>query len=333
MDYSKHIYNLKTEDVHYFAHDRKNSHEITCYKSTLSNVYINNYYHISNKWALKQESYDHAPALENASFIRKTYWAVKNAFLHKSNLECGIWIINPWSHFYYHWLVETLPRLFEVRNEIKAPVILPHRYKNYDFVHESLQVFKAKPYFLNSNEVIRVKKLRYQSVFAPTGYFDNEKFYNYKSFLTDYIKEIDYKSPYGKYLYISRGNGLGRKIVNEKEVIEVLAASGFDVIEFNNHSWPEQLKIASEAKIMVGPHGGGLSNLMCMQGNSSLLELRPEGHFYYNCFFDLSIASKIKYYYQLCEPTNKEIDSHKSDLLVNIDLLKENITQIKKHIE
>ena len=54
------------------------------------------------------------------------------------------------------------------------------------------------------------------------------------------------------------------------------------------------------ARLYVGPHGAGLSNLVFMPLNSTVLEIRPRGRDK-GCYRLLSLACGINYYLSLGE--------------------------------
>ena len=72
-------------------------------------------------------------------------------------------------------------------------------------------------------------------------------------------KNID--KPY-RLIYITRKDALYRKIVNEKEIEDYLREIGFEIIQMSELPFLEHVKICAEAKIVVGPHGAGLSNIV-----------------------------------------------------------------------
>jgi capsular polysaccharide biosynthesis protein len=71
--------------------------------------------------------------------------------------------------------------------------------------------------------------------------------------------EINYTSD--KKIYITRNDALTRRVVNEQEVIEELTKIGFEIFSLEGLSIVDQAKLFSMAKIVVAPHGAGLTNL------------------------------------------------------------------------
>ncbi len=92
---------------------------------------------------------------------------------------------------------------------------------------------------------------------------------------TDFLRESfipeDVAEPH-RLIYISRKDALYRKIVNEKNVEDYLRSVGFEIIQMSELSFLEQVRTCAEAKIVVAPHGAGLSNIIFCQ-NAKILEM------------------------------------------------------------
>ena len=76
---------------------------------------------------------------------------------------------------------------------------------------------------------------------------------------------------------------------------------------------------------MVSNHGGGLTNMLFMPCGSSVFELRKKDDCLNNCFFALSSSLEIKYYYQTCDPVNNNEDVYTANIIVDVDLFRNNI--------
>jgi tetratricopeptide (TPR) repeat protein len=74
-------------------------------------------------------------------------------------------------------------------------------------------------------------------------------------------------------IYIRRHNTRNRRLINEEKVIEFLAQFGFEPIEPESLSFAEQIAVFSQAKIIVAPHGSGLTNLVFCRPGTQAIEL------------------------------------------------------------
>lgn len=86
----------------------------------------------------------------------------------------------------------------------------------------------------------------------------------------------DAANSYGSHIYISRLKSAARPLTNEKEIEEIMIAAGFDVIYMEDHSLEKQISIMSNAKLVVSPHGAGLTNMIFAQTGTSIIELIPD---------------------------------------------------------
>lgn len=74
-------------------------------------------------------------------------------------------------------------------------------------------------------------------------------------------------------LYISRKPGGWRSVINEEDVVNCLEQEGFEILRAENLSLTEQIRLFSEAKLIVGLHGAGLTNVL-FAPQAALLEIR-----------------------------------------------------------
>lgn len=105
-----------------------------------------------------------------------------------------------------------------------------------------------------------------------------------QQFLPDQI------GPPRRRLYVTRGGRKNtRRLENEAEVLDALAPRGFETVEPGSLSVAEQIRLFSEAEIVVGAHGAGLTNLVFCPVGAAVIELFPPD--YVNvCFWALASA-------------------------------------------
>lgn len=162
---------------------------------------------------------------------------------------------------------------------------------------------------------------------APSGNYDEEVLHGVRRLLLD-----RYGAPYsttgGERLYISRSRSLKRRISNEDEVIAVMSGLGFRIVHAEDHTFEEQVEMASHTTLFVSNHGAGLTNMLFMQTGGNVLELRHETDTINNCYFAMASALGINYYYQTCPSEDSSQDPHCADLRVDPDALGDTIRLI-----
>ncbi|UZR92537.1 glycosyltransferase family 61 protein [Chondrinema litorale] len=238
-------------------------------------------------------------------------------------------IHTPWFN-YYHWIEDSLTRLFllDYNNLEDYVLILPEEYKTVSFVEETLKNFRFKGIeWLSTGQHALIPNLIFpeQRVFCPN--YNPSTVLNLQSFFFEKYM-VDINSKKGKRIYIGRKNAR-RIIQNENEVISVLKSFDFEIHYFENSSFKEQIKLISDAIILVSPHGAALTNINFMKKGSKVLELHKrvtnKNDHHSKVYYHLANTLNLKYYHQLCEPVNPEMDFFESDLIVDIKKLNDNI--------
>ncbi|MBE9143948.1 tetratricopeptide repeat protein [Planktothrix mougeotii] len=77
---------------------------------------------------------------------------------------------------------------------------------------------------------------------------------------------------YPERIYISRGDARYRRVLNENEVIELLHPWGFVVVQLESMSFSQQVALFSQAKVIMGAHGSGLTNIIFCQPGTQVIE-------------------------------------------------------------
>jgi capsular polysaccharide biosynthesis protein len=235
------------------------------------------------------------------------------------------WIVDNWSHGYFHWLADALTRLYVIKEFARDLVLLlPHRYAALHFVQPSLKAFGVREVkFIGRDEVFLCRNLFVPTHTAPPGNHDAGVINGVRDLLlAEYGGDT---GAGGERIYISRGRARRRKIVNEEEVVAALREFDFRVIHAEDHSFGEQVRIASRASYLVSNHGAGLTNMLFMPAGASVLELRHEADRVNNCYFTLASVARLNYFYQTCEPETPGEDAHTANLRVDVATLKANV--------
>jgi hypothetical protein len=93
-------------------------------------------------------------------------------------------------------------------------------------------------------------------------------------------------------IYISRTKTTGRQVINEEEVLAALAPLGFVSYTMEKMSFADQVRLFSQAEIVVSPHGAALTNTLFSQ-NLSVIEFF--GSYGSPSFFLLAKALGFRY--------------------------------------
>ncbi len=135
-------------------------------------------------------------------------------------------------------------------------------------------------------------------------------------------KQISKNSSYPERIYISRHQASKRQVVNEPEVVSLLEKFGFKVLILESRSIAEQALYLANARIVIGPHGAGLTNLVfCNSGTKVIEFFAPE--YILVCYWVISNISGLEHYHLIGDEFEQDFSgkpAHKN-ILVNLEKL------------
>jgi hypothetical protein len=103
--------------------------------------------------------------------------------------------------------------------------------------------------------------------------------------------------PVGKRrLWVSRGRAKWRRLLNEDEIFPLLQKMDFERIDLEDLSFRQQVDLFSQAAVVAGPHGAGLTNLIFAPHGIRVLELFAPT-FVNPVFYSMTNALAQEYYY------------------------------------
>ncbi|MBW4533838.1 MAG: tetratricopeptide repeat protein [Pleurocapsa minor HA4230-MV1] len=181
-------------------------------------------------------------------------------------------------HVYYHWMFDILPRLELLRrSELK--------FKEIDwFVVNSL----SKPYQQETLDLMGIAQdkiiesdrhshIQASELIVPSfpGYLDWVPEGTIKFLRETFLPQINSNQNNQNYskIYVSRARAKNRRLVNEIEVSQLLTKLGFVTVFLEEMSFLEQVKTFASAKMIVSPHGSGLTNLVFCSPHTQVVEL------------------------------------------------------------
>lgn len=168
---------------------------------------------------------------------------------------------------YYHWLLEDLPAALRGR-EIVTDVRAVVGGKQPDYVFQSLEAF-------GFTGVVRTRKSGYLKnvIVAERGFDAGWPHPNDVGLLRKLISNAVPSSPRERF-YVTR-RGSRRSLSNELEIENYFRDLGFAVVRLESMSFLEQTHLFSNAEIVVGAHGAGLSNTVFCSPGTHIIELAP----------------------------------------------------------
>lgn len=249
--------------------------------------------------------------------------ALKKHLTDSTYLESAIWGMQEWAHNYFHWMTESLPLILAAYQKKNIPVLLSKQHLKYPHIKASLDLLNIPFCDYDLKSSVKVKKL--YAIQLPIVSFYNEFLLNnFKNTAIDLLSLTSEKKPY-RNIYISRKKATKRKIINEEKLLSILTENHFELIYMENYSIADQIKILFESKVVISSHGAGLTNILFMQPNTSVIELKANNNDYW-CYFSLARAAKLNYYYILCE--SDSINHRVANIIVNENKVKETLLKL-----
>ena len=254
----------------------------------------------------------------------------------KPAIETACILINPWSNNFWHWTVDTLTQLegiehYEQQTGIRPKLIIEANLRSWQ--RDSLKLLGY-----DENDWIAWQDFRrtVDKLIVPSFRRSYEEIHSEVSiaacqWLRQRILGNIYRiksdfSSFSPNIFISRRKALGRRIANENEVVEALKPLGFVTYILEEMSYVEQVKLFAQAKVIVAPHGAGLTNLLFAE-NPIILELF--GSYVGNEFANLARGLGFKYGCLGCQPPRGEIRQKDGDMVVDVAKLLDLLAMMK----
>lgn len=210
---------------------------------------------------------------------------------HPVEIPRAISLLKDHSRNYYHWLLECLPRaILALRQPIwaDAPFLvdagLPAQ------LIESLRVLSPTSKHIAIPKGLRlpVSELYFPSILSPThDYYGASP--RAEDFLIapesvallrgSFLSLVSWDvSEQPQYIYVARSGGTHRSIMNEVKVISALEKMGFTIVYPGKLTFVEQVALFANAKLIVGPTGAGMANIVFAKPDCKIAILAAATH-------------------------------------------------------
>lgn len=209
-------------------------------------------------------------------------------------------IASPGGNVYAHWLCDIMPRLAMLK---KAGIVEKVDKLIMSFGWLDWQVETLDRLGIDKSKIINTLDdpefhLHAKTVYVPS-YPNVHGTVN--GWVCDVARDIyiDGATPSKKSerLYVSRAKAVGRQTTNEEEVVSFLEKQyGFRKIFAEDYSTPDKARLFFDAECIVGPHGGGFTNLLFCSPGCKVIDMFPPGDFT-TYFWVLANANGLEYAY------------------------------------
>lgn len=187
---------------------------------------------------------------------------------------------------YWHWMYDSISRIGILEKNMKLNdfnfFLVPD--KKYKFQRETLKLLGIEKKSLSSK---KFKHIFANSVvatnhpwqFSKSAHKDIE---NVPGWITRWLRnkflKFKSKKKFYKKIYIDRSDSIinDRRIVNEDKIKKMLRKKKFKILKLTNYSFTQQIGIFNSAKIIVGNHGAGFTNLIFCKKNTKVVEFKDK---------------------------------------------------------
>ncbi|RHW43571.1 glycosyltransferase family 61 protein [Neobacillus notoginsengisoli] len=228
---------------------------------------------------------------------------------------------------YYHWMYETLPRIHLIRQSglTADSYIMKAEQTPIHFHNESLGILGVEEgQIIKTNTAIHIQAdnliVPSQPAFATKWAYDFLR----RTFLTK-IGKISKK----KRIYISRK--WSRKIINEDELMELLASYHFIKVELEHLSIRKQAELFANSEAIIAPHGAGLTNLTFCSPSTKVIEIFSPTYIT-SLFWVISSFGQLKYHYFIGNHAGRDAEYLNWEW-TGVDNIEINIRKFKKLLE
>ena len=215
-------------------------------------------------------------------------------------IDKGIWFTDHKSHVYFHWILDSLQRA-EMSSDFnnEYPLLVPEELFKLSFINESLDFLGLRYKVLESDQLYKIKNLLITSKTADeSGNYNTE-------ILNKLIKKFKERSKLtevkpSKNYFIVRQKKDGRTVSNFEIIEEVLKNTILNYSDLKN-TLLEKINLLNECKSLMGIFGSGLTNMIFLNKDSNVIEIRASEDRHNNAFFSLSSSVGLNYYYAFFE--------------------------------
>ena len=275
-------------------------------------------------------------------------WGKSLPSLHLKGPSNYLLIHSKWFNYAF-WVTDYLRRLIHAKDEgflKKTILIVPEGWKNIPYAWESLKAFEVQMEIIPAGYHLFVENLIMPETREWTSSFDPEQLQTVRDRMTKIAYEkIGRRYIDNMHIYLTRKKRGLRSVENEEDVISLLKKFDYNIVQFEDLSFWEQVVLMNNSTSFISIHGAGFSNMAFMKKGSCVLELINEPYAkseYTFPFWKQARALGLNYLAQFCSIKDKEdklltdfgkgviVDENK--FLVNQNIVVDTV-ELKKNLE
>ncbi|HEX8429576.1 glycosyltransferase family 61 protein [Hymenobacter sp.] len=230
---------------------------------------------------------------------------------------------NQWStENYYHWLIDSLPRLLALRSAYPGIKLLLPQVSDIHPVPEFITTSARLLGFPNQLPLNSQQILNAHSVVMPT--LTATSLTQRPELVRQVQQELlaalgmEPTQPFRR-IYAARAAGFLRNLRNEPEVEEWLRQEGFEKVYFEELSLLEQVRLMRETEVLLAVHGANMTNMLFLPSTSKVIEIHNK-EYGDPCYLRLASCLELEFYICPCTGVDPRL-GNQSDVVVDMTLL------------
>ena len=239
-----------------------------------------------------------------------------------------------WANYSF-WVTSSLVRLQMLYESGQDFTLLyPEEWDNIAYIQESLKAFpNLKVKRIPAGVHVQVKHLLLPEVRPFTACFNGRELQGVHDYFVQRIPQSNQAVSTPERVYVTRKRAKFRKVENEAEVVELVSRYGFEVVDFDDLSFWEQVWLMKNARAFISLHGAGFSNITFMNRNAVVVELINAAYAemeYTFPFWHQAVTRGLHYEPLFCEPLERNAillnayqDKQQGEALVNQNVVVE----------
>lgn len=201
----------------------------------------------------------------------------------------AVWFLERAYHNHSHWLTAHLPKLLLLRDRPDlGDILLPNNAT--EVMLESIRMIGIAPERFRTFDPLRPVHVRDLALIG-TDRFGPSRVQAVREAFACKRQE----GAATRKVFISRAKSRGRRLLNERCLWPMLEKRGFERILMESLSFREQVDLMQQCRVLLAPHGAGLTNMIFMPEDGHVIEMADPGFPNPN-FYALSCALGLGYW-------------------------------------